>query len=304
MKTLNRREFVKTGAAATAALWSWSALGAANAIAGEDVPDLVAVKDGEPAEMVDLALAAVGGMGTYVKAGQSVVVKPNIGWDRPPESGANTNPAVVARVIEHCLKAGAATVYVLDHTCNNPTRCYANSGIEEAAKAAGAIVVPGNAKANYRELSNDKATVLKQAMVHEKVLDADVLINVPVLKHHGSSHLSVAMKNLMGIVWDRRFYHGQGLHTCIAEFCHYRMPDLNIVDAYRVTMRNGPQRAREEDLELKRCLLLSKDIVAIDAAAARIFGIDPAKVGHIKQAAESGFGTMDLSKLTIKRITA
>ncbi len=305
MKQMNRRDFVKASAAATAAIWSWSALGAANAILGEDeIPDLVAVKDGEPEAMVDLALAAVGGMASFVKEGQTVVVKPNIGWDRPPEAGANTNPLVVKRIVEHCVKAGAKTVYVFDHTCNNHQRCYANSGIEDAAKAAGATIVPAHAKTYYKDISIAKAEVLKSVKVHEKILESDVFINVPVLKHHGSSHLSVAMKNLMGIVWDRGFYHGNGLHQCIADFCLFRKPDLNIVDAYRVTMRNGPQRAREEDLELKKCLLLAKDIVAVDAAAAKVFGIDPLKVKYIDLAAKSGIGTHDLSSLKIKRITA
>ena len=144
----------------------------------------------------------------------------------------------VKRIVEHCVKAGAKTVYVFDHTCNNHQRCYANSGIEDAAKAAGATIVPAHAKTYYKDISIAKAEVLKSVKVHEKILESDVFINVPVLKHHGSSHLSVAMKNLMGIVWDRGFYHGNGLHQCIADFCLFRKPDLNIVDAYRVTMRN------------------------------------------------------------------
>ena len=136
-----------------------------------------------------------------------------------------------------------------------------------------------------------------------RFLEGDVLINVPVIKHHGSAQVTISMKNLMGAIWDRRFYHKAGLHDCIAEFCLFRKPDLNIVDGYRVTLRNGPQRARPEDVVTKKMLIVSADCVAADTAAAKIQGADPAKVGHITRAAELKIGRNDLSALSIERIT-
>jgi len=106
----------------------------------------------------------------------------------------------------------------------------------------------------------------------------------------------------MGVVWDRGFYHKQGLHECIAEFCLYRKPDLNIVDAYRVTMANGPHHAKPEDVKTRQALILSRDIVAADAAAAKLFGSEPADTKHIKMAHDLGIGTLDLDKLNIKKI--
>lgn len=301
---MKRRSFLKRSAiaGASAASAPYVLLPRKGLAAEAAMPDLVAVKNAEPGAMLDKAMAEFGGMERFVKKNQTVVVKPNIAWDRPPELGANTHPELVKRVVEHCVKAGAKKVYVLDHTVNKSSNCYSNSGIEEAARNAGAVVVPVDTEGRYQKVQVPGDT-LKETAVHEQVLEADVLINVPVVKHHGSTHVTLSMKNLMGVIWDRRAYHKQGLHPCIAEFCLFKKPDLNIADAYRVTLRNGPQRARPEDVAVKKTLLVSTDCVAIDAAAAKIQGTDPLKVQHIVMAAEKKVGVMDLTKLNIKRIT-
>ena len=145
--------------------------------------------------------------------------------------------------------------------------------------------------------------VLKTTDVHELVIESDVFINVPVLKSHGSTKLTIAMKNLMGNVWDRRWWHLGNLHQCIADFTAYRKPDLNIVDAYRVMVKNGPRGTGPGDVVMMKSQILSSDIVAADTAAARLFGMKEEEVRHIMIAAEKGLGQGDLNKLKIKRIT-
>jgi uncharacterized protein (DUF362 family) len=264
--------------------------------------DLVAVRGSNLVAMFDRAMQEMGGMSQWVKPGQTVVVKPNIGWDVIPDRAANTNPDLVAAVVRHCLQAGASRVTVFDHTCDNWQLSYENSGIEKAARDAGARVVPGNFERNYRDVSIPGAVRLTEAKVHEQIMDNDVFINVPVLKHHSSTRLTIAMKNLMGIVWDRRFWHRNDLNQCIADFCLYRKPDLNIVDAMLVMTRNGPRGTSSADLVRKNSLLVSSDIVAIDVASALIFGEEPAKVGHLAIAEEMNIGSLDLSKLNIQRV--
>ncbi len=267
--------------------------------------DLVAVKGAAPNTMFDLAIEAAGGMGKYVKKGQTVVVKPNIGWDVVPERAANTNPQLVKRIVEHCFNAGAKQVYVFDNTCDKWNKCYENSGIETAVKDAGGKVVPGNTESYYHEVPVTKGKSLKSAKVHELILESDVFLNVPVLKSHSSARLTVAMKNMMGVVWDRGYWHKNDLHQCIADYASFhRKPDLNIVDAYRVMMKNGPRGVSVEDIADMKSLLIAEDMVAIDAAASKIFGIEPRDVDYIRIADEMGLGTMDLSKLNIKRIKA
>ena len=264
--------------------------------------DLVAIKGGEPDAMFDKAISSLGGMKSFVKKGQTVVVKPNIGWDVVPERAGNTNPLLINRIIKHCLEAGAKDVYVFDHTCDNWSRCYSNSGIENAVKDAGGKIVSGASEGYYQDVTIKGSKKLSNAKVHELILSSDVFINVPILKNHGSAGLTISMKNLMGIVWDRGYWHQNNLHQCIADFALYRKPDLNIVDAYYVMKRNGPRGVSTEDVIKMKSQIISTDIVAADAAAAKLFGRDPDDVPYIKIADELKVGTKDLSKLSINRI--
>ncbi len=264
--------------------------------------DLVAVKGGMPGQMFAQAMESLGGMKSYVKKGQKVVVKPNIAWDTPPDRAADTNPELVAEIVKQCLDAGAGSVYVFDHTMDNWTKSYRTSGMDKYVKEAGGKIVPGNSESYYHEVTLTGTQKLRNVKVHELVLEADVFINVPVLKHHSSTRLSLAMKNLMGTVWDRRYWHRNDLHRCIAEFPTYKKPDLNVMDGYAILKRNGPRGVSTSDVLISKSLLVSSDIVAIDAAAAKIFGMDPKSVPYIRYADAEGLGTMDLSKLNIKRI--
>lgn len=265
-------------------------------------PDLVAVKNGEPEALFDSGIQALGGMGRFVKKGQTVVVKPNIGWNTPPERAANTNPRLVRRIIEHCLQAGAKTVYVFDHTCDAWRDSYRTSGIEQAVKDAGGRMAPGNSEGYFQAVTVAHGRRLREAKEHELILQSDVFINVPVLKSHGGATLTVAMKNLMGVVWDRGEWHANNLHQCIADFASYRKPDLNVVDAYNVLMRHGPRGVSAADVANLRAQLLTTDLVTADAAAAKLFGLEPDAVDYIRIASEMGVGRKDLDKLNIQRI--
>ncbi len=264
--------------------------------------DMVFIRGGDAVAMFDRAMEEYGGMRRVVQKGQTVVVKPNIGWDTSPEKGANTNPFLVKRIIEHCLSAGAKEVKVFDHTCNQWNLCYANSGIQKAVKDAGGIIVSGDSEKYYQEVPVANGKKMKSAKVHELILESDVFINVPVLKNHGGANLTIAMKNLMGVVWDREFWHANDLHQCIADFATARKPDLNIVDAYRVMKRNGPRGVSVEDVVEMKSQIIAKDIVAIDTAAAKLFGISPTAVNYIGLAQAAGAGTMNLDQLKISRI--
>lgn len=277
-------------------------------LAGKPLPqganyDLVAVMGGEPAAMFDIGIQALGGIGSFVSKGQKVLVKPNIGWDVLPEKGANTNPALVKRVIEHCFKAGAKEVYVFDNTCDNWIKCYENSGIQRAVKDAGGKMVPGNSESYYQEITIPNGKKLTKAKVHELVLESDVFINIPVLKHHSSTRMTAALKNMMGVVWDRGYWHANNLHQCIADYALYpKKPQLNIIDAYNVMMRNGPRGVSKEDISNMKSLIISTDWVAADAAAAKMMSLDPQKIDYIPISAGMGIGKMDLSAMNIHRI--
>lgn len=207
---MDRRDFLKT-LAVTGAVMTVQRSEAMDILAqkltnaGGGKVDLVAVMGGEPEAMFRRAIAEMGGMKQFIKPGQKVVVKPNIGWDKVPELAGNTNPQLVAEIVKQCLAAGAKEVTVFDHTCDDWQKCYKNSGIEAAAKAAGAKVMPAHLESYYKNVSLPRGKRMKSAKVHEAILNSDVWINVPILKNHGGANLTISMKNHMGIVWDRGF---------------------------------------------------------------------------------------------------
>lgn len=253
--------------------------------------------------MFDLGIQELGGAGAFVGKGQKVLVKPNIGWDVIPELAANTNPMLVKRVIEHCFKAGAKEVYVLDHSIDNWLNTYKNSGIERAAKSAGAKVVPANSESYYHEIEIPAGVRLKKAKVHELLLETDVYINVPVVKDHNSTRMSCSLKNSMGLVWDRGFWHANNLHQCIADFALFeKKPLLNVIDCYNVIVKHGPRGVSKEDVVMMKSLILTTDWVAGDTAAAMMLGAEPEKIDYLTIAYKMGLGNMKLDSLNIRRI--
>ena len=303
---MERREFLKKSLAlglGAGALFLPNGLrkGVSRAMADQQLPDLVALKGASPEVMFDRGITALGGIGRFVKSGQTVVVKPNVSWDVSEDSAANTSPQLVARVIKHCLDAGVKRVLVLDHSIEYWESSWSASGIGAAVKASGGVYAPSESEGYYQKVDLTGST-LKTTKVHETLLESDVLISLPVLKHHGGAGVSIAMKNLMGCIWNRGEYHSKGLQACIADFLHVRKPDLSVVDAHRVITRHGPRGGSLDDVVAMNALILSPDIVAADAASARLLGREPREIGHIRLAAEAGFGQIDLTKLKIERL--
>lgn len=315
---MKRADFLKV-IAATGLATTVKLSGAMSVIAASDkpneespanaapTPDLVAVMGGEPEVMFRKAIAELGGMGRYVKKGQKVVVKPNIGWDKTPELAGNTNPKLVTEIIKQCLAAGASEVVVFDHTCDDWKKCYTNSGIEAAAKAAGAKVMPAHEESYYKTVSLPQGLSLKTTKIHNAIIDCDVWINVPILKNHGGAKMTISMKNYMGIVWDRGFFHQNNLQQCIADVCTYpKRPVLNVVDAYRVMKSNGPRGKSASDVVNPKGMFVSSNIVAVDTAATAFFNqITPmplSDVGHISGGEKLKLGTTNLDSITVKRI--
>ena len=182
---MKRRDFLKASAGMTAGmvLLDHSRF---DLLASTNQPDMVVVKEGEPEQLVHKALEALGGMSRFISKGDIVVLKPNISWDRVPAQAATSNPQVVAEVVKLCFEAGAKKVKIFDNTLNEAARCYKRSGIEKAAKEAGAEV----SHIYERKIVKDKfpdAVLIKSWEIYKDVLEADKIINLPIAKHHSIS---------------------------------------------------------------------------------------------------------------------
>lgn len=265
--------------------------------------DLAVSSGMDPYKNTVAAVEALGGMKRFVKKGDVVVVKPNIGWDRSPEQAANTNPEVVGALVEMAYKAGAKRVNVFDVTCNDARRCYENSGIQQAARTKGAQVYFADSwnvvKAHFPyESQMEGWTLLRDAVV------CDVLINVPVLKHHGLTGLTLSMKNLMGVCTGVRGLMHIDINTKLVDLTDFLSPELTVIDATRMLVRNGPSGGNLADVKELNKVLASSDPVLADAFACQLAGRDPVSIGYISEAARRGLGNIDPAKARVNVLGA
>lgn len=258
----------------------------------------------DPAELVRRAVAAVGGIERFLKPGADVIIKPNIcNAYRGPEYASTTNPDVVAALVALCLGGGARRVRVMDFPFGgSPQASYASSGIEAAVGAAGGQMEVMN-RLRFREIDFPGGRTIKRWKVYGDILEADLVINVPIAKHHGGARLTLGMKNLMGVIEDRGGFHSRGLHQCIADLNTGVKPQLTVIDAVRILTNNGPTGGNLDDVKRLDTVIVSADVVAADAYAATLFGLKAADIGHIRLAGEMGLGRTDLDALKIEEIT-
>jgi len=257
--------------------------------------DLVLAEGTDPYQNTIKAVESMGGMERFVKKGGVCVVKPNIGWDRTPEQAANTNPSVVAAIVDMCFKAGAKKVNVFDNTCNESRSCYEHSGIQKAAQERGANVFFADdwnvLKAKFKYKSPMEGwPVLRDAIA------CDTFINVPVLKNHGLTGLTLSIKNLMGVCMGNRGMMHVDIGRKLVDMTDFINPDLTIIDAHRVITANGPTGGNLADVKVYNKLIAATDPVLADAFASQLVGINPMNISYIKMAVERGLGSADFTK--------
>jgi uncharacterized protein (DUF362 family) len=254
---------------------------------------------GEPRVLVQKALENLGGISRFIARQDVVVIKPNIAWDRTPEQAANTNPELVAEVVSQCWQAGAKRVIVTDVSCNEAQRCFHRSGIEAAARSAGAeVILPDPEK--FREVEMG-GVVLKTWPVFIPFLEADKILNLPIAKHHELTGATLGMKNWYGILGGQRNRLHQQIHQSLADLAGFMLPTLTIMDCYRILLRNGPTGGNLEDVALKKTVVAGTDPVALDAYVAKAYwNLDADHLPYLQMAANRGLGVVEFEKLAIK----
>ncbi len=262
-------------------------------------PPLAVRKGQNVPALVRETISALGGMEHFVKTGDVVVVKPNIGWDRTVELAANTHPEVVKTLVELCLDAGAKKVRIFDRTCNDERRCYTQSGIRSAVELIKSerVSLEYMDRREYKEMEIRGGKAFDRWEFYLPVIEADRLINVPIAKHHSISRLTLGMKNLMGVIGGNRGRLHHQIAESLTDIASVIHADLTVVDATRILIANGPQGGRTEDVRNTETLIASPDMVAADAYATTLFGLKPEDVSTIVAAANRGLGVMDLKQV-------
>ena len=229
-----------------------------------------------------------------------VVIKPNISWAKQPELAATTNPQVLEAVIELCQDAGAKKIRIADNTIHDARQCFALSGAGMVAKNTGAdLIYPRSSLMRNMRLKGNRLNIWP---VYKPLIEADVLINLPVAKHHSLTTLTLGMKNWIGAVGGSRWSLHQDINQSIVDLAHFFKPAVTLIDAIRIMTQNGPSGGSTSYVQVKNTLILSDDPVAADAKAALLFNRKPRNLGFIRLAKKQGLGTDDFNRLTEAKV--
>ncbi|MRS12261.1 MAG: DUF362 domain-containing protein [Actinobacteria bacterium] len=268
----------------------------------EPPPDLAVRRGEDPATNVRAAVASLGGMERFVKSGGRVAIKPNVIVGREPEFATTTNPAVVAAVVSMAYEAGAAEVVVFDRPTSDPRTAYSVSGIEAAVNAAGGAMRTLTDR-NFERVEIPGGVALTSWPLVTDVFEADTFINMPIAKHHGMAILTMAMKNLMGIMGGERGEIHQEFDQKIVDLATVVRPHLVILDAYRIMVRNGPTGGSLADVETPKTVIAGTSMPSVDAYGATLFGLTAQDLPYLRNAQERGVGVTDLTQLRIDELT-
>jgi uncharacterized protein (DUF362 family) len=263
---------------------------------------LVVARGARPADVVQAAVKALGGIERFVKPDNNVIIKPNICVaSHTYEYAATTNPEVVGTLVSMCRAAGARRVRVMDQPFSGTAEAaYARSGIAEAVRTAGGEMEIMS-RMKYREVAIPRGRSINRWSIYSDVLDADVLINVPIAKHHNMARLTLGMKNLMGVIQDRAQFHFD-LAQRIADLNTVIRPTLTIIDGVRILVNHGPTGGNLSDVKLTNTIIASEDIVAADSCGATLFGLTGADIPAVRTGAEMGLGMIDLHNIRIEEV--
>jgi uncharacterized protein (DUF362 family) len=224
-----------------------------------------------------------------VSSGDRVLIKPNLVVGRRPEYAANTHPLLVAKMVEICKDLGAREVIVTDNPTSDARNAFLSSGMKSAVEKAGGRVVYLN-DYDFVEVKIKDGVSLKTARVAKIAFEVDVMVNMPIAKHHGLAGITASLKNMMGLMADPRGFMHIEFPEKICDLNQILKPSITILDATRVLLRNGPTGGNLQDVEVKNTVVIGTDPVKVDSLAALLIGNDPLSIPHLVRAEERGLG--------------
>jgi len=253
---------------------------------------------------LELLLGSLGGMKRFVRPGNTVLLKPNMSFPNPPEQATTTDPRLVRGMIRHCLAAGAKKVLVADHPMRAVRLCLEMTGMKKACGGfPGVHLIGADREGMYREVNLKNTNHLRRTKVLRAVLDADVTINLPRMKSHAATTVSLGTKGNMGLIWDRASFHGSmDLNEAIGDLNTLLRADLTILDGTSVLTAGGP--LGPGPVEELKCLIGGTDPVAVDAVGVLQtdwYGkrVRPEQVAHLAACARRGVGEIDPDRMDL-----
>ncbi|NWF94120.1 MAG: DUF362 domain-containing protein [Syntrophaceae bacterium] len=297
-RAVTRRHFLKSAAGVALGM-----VATPRPLPAKEEYDLVVIS-GEPVAATQKALEAIGGISRFVKKGERVLLKPNMSFARTPEVGATTHPLVVATVAQACVEAGAEQVLVLDHTLHRAELCLERSGIREACKKIPNVhVLALQERKFFQEIKVPRGKVLERVEVMKELLKKPVLINIPVTKSHSATGVSLGIKGLMGLIWDRESFHSRyNINQALADLATVIKPHLTILDATRALTSGGPGGPGE--VKKPNLIVAGIDPVAVDSYGVSLVpwygqNFKGRQVEHLLVAHQRGLGKLDIDQIRV-----
>jgi uncharacterized protein (DUF362 family) len=320
---LNRRQFLARSAmagiyvtaACAAGLWFHDSRGPASSLEirsdtglldfsiADLTPKMAIVRGSDRRAALNSALKALGGIESFIKQTDRVLLKVNAAFASPPMLSATTHPEVVSEMTRLCLQAGASSVTVTDNPINDANSCFALSGIMDAARGAGATLFWPNPDA-FKPYSVPKARLIRNWPVLLKPLqNINKVIGLAPVKDHHRSGASLTMKNWYGLLGGRRNIFHQDINTIITELALMIRPTLVVLDGTTSMMTNGPTGGSLSDLKQTNTMIVSTDQVAADAFGATLLEKTPSELPYIGKAEAAGVGRADYHALKPVEVT-
>ena len=309
---MNRRDFIKTGTVAALA----SSLLPLDASFGEAPAEevlsgpVVWEVEGAPADSVPALFSSLGDLKEVLPGGlegSTVLLKPNLCLPHPPAMATTTSPDVLEALCRFFTEKKVKRVIVSDHTLQKTGDFESMEAVKVAEKYPAVKLILANEQRHFEPLEVP-GKVLKKTEVLKLFSKADLVVNVAAAKHHSATKVSLATKNLMGLIWDRSEFHTRmDLHQAIADLALAVRPGLNIIDAGRVLLANGPTGPGPVKNDGR--LFAGYDIVALDSVVASRYnfgGKSPVAgdIAHLVACSDAGIGEIDLKKIRVDKIKA
>lgn len=259
-------------------------------------------------EGVASLLEALGGLDALLgreAASATVLLKPNLCLPDDPARGTVTAPEVVQILCGVLARQGVRRIIVADHTLKATGEFARHPLLDLPSQCSQARLLLANEERMYEPV--EVAGKVLDRVERMKILaSADLVINLPVAKHHSATHVSLGVKNLMGTIWNRSDFHTRmDLAQAIGDLARVIRPALTVVDATRVLLGGGPTGPGPVVRDGR--LYASTDIVAVDSVVASryAFGgknLEPSDIPHLQAAASGGAGEIDLSRISVRTV--
>jgi uncharacterized protein (DUF362 family) len=297
-KVMDRRQFIKTGAAVAA-----SSVLPLNALLGDEAKPVVWEVEGDPAAAVEKVFSSLGGLEKMIPGeieGATVLLKPNLCLPHPPASATTTSPELMDALCSYLAEHKVKRVIVTDHTLQKAESFKENALVKIGDKYKQVKVVIANEQRLYEPVEV-KGKVLKKTELMKTLERADLVVNVATAKNHSATQVTLATKNLMGVIWNRYEFHTK---LAIADLALAVRPGLNIIDASRVLLNGGPTGPGPVTKDNR--IFASTDILALDSVvtARYSFGgktLSAKEVRHLRAAYDNGVGEIDIKKIDLQK---